>query len=94
MKKVYGLLLFTMVLCMTGVTYDASAKEIAKVEVSKIEKSYTVTVAPILDNPFMVCPESFYQDDVFYSEQTAYENYTLQKIEEVYIEVAETPPNS
>lgn len=90
-KKVFLISLLATLLFSMGVTYDVSAKEIAKTEVSKSEKSYSVTVGTDAA-VFAVVSPGLFQDDVYYLEQHSYGNYILPKIEEVYIEVAYAPP--
>lgn len=96
MKKVLFLSLMATMLFATSVNYDAPAKKIASVELPKIEKSYSANIATeptVLQNYSANVTIGVYQDDVYYSETTAVDNYTLPVIEAVYIPVAETPPN-
>lgn len=91
MKKVLSILLMASLMLFVGVTYDVSAKEIAKTEVSKSEKSYSVAVGTDAA-VFAVVSPGLFQDDVYYLEQHSYGNYILPKFEEVYIEVAYAHP--
>lgn len=94
MKKVFLISLIATMLLSVGVTNEVSAKEIAKTEVSKIEKSYSVTVETPTDAPvYTVVCLGMIQDDIYYLEQTSYGNYILPTFEEVCLDVDFTPPN-
>lgn len=95
MKKVLILSLVATMLFSVGVSYDTPAKEIASVELPKIEKSYSANVVAkpiVFQNYDGSVTISVYQDDVYYSETTAVDNYTLPIIEAVYIEPTSPVP--
>lgn len=88
MRKVLLLLLIATALLSVGVSYETPAKKIASVELPKIEKSYSANVVAtpvVFQNYGANVTIGVYQDDVYYSETTAVDNYTLPIIEEVFI---------
>lgn len=98
MKRTSAFLLFTAVcmIAVAGVSYEAATNKTVAVELSKIEKSYTVTsitnayVAGI--EPFAFVGLELIQPDVYSVEETAYGDYVLPTFEAVYIEPASPVP--